>query len=92
MSVLDDVKAALRVTGDDHDALLTRLIASGLAEFNTFAGGNPAGSADAIPADAFTGLVLMVRADFDGDPEKRNAYRAGAISLWRDYRANAGGL
>jgi len=90
VAALDDVKAALRVSGTDHDALLTRLIASGLAEFNNFSGGNLVASADSMPADAFNGLVLMIRADFDADPIERMRYLDAARNLWHPYRTDMG--
>lgn len=90
MAALDDVKAALRVSGTDHDALLTRLIASGLAEFNNYSGGTPVASADSLPSDAFNGLVLMIRADFDADPIERMKYLEAARNLWHPYRTDMG--
>lgn len=90
MAALDDVKAALRVSGADHDVLLTRLIASALAEFNNFSGGNPVASADSLPSDAFNGLVLMIRADFDADPTERMKYLEAARNLWHPYRSDMG--
>ncbi len=92
MPLLDDVKAHLRIpAGDtDSDVLLSRLIASAEAECRRFIG--LAADAEIDQPDAITGVFLMVQADYDGDPEKRNIYRAAAIALWRDHRENAGGL
>ena len=90
MAALDDVKAALRVSGTDHDALLTRLITSSLAEFNNYSGGTPISSADVLPADAFNGLVLMIRADLDADPTERMQYLEAARNLWHPYRSDMG--
>jgi hypothetical protein len=93
MTALDDVKAALRVTHDDDDALLTRLIGSALRECLAFMdAGNlpvvPGAAADVdIPEDVFQAVVLMVQADYDGSPEKRTAYRAAAEQLLWPYRS-----
>lgn len=93
MSALADVKAALRVTHDDDDALLTRLIGSALRECLAFLDDGtlpavPGGGADLdIPEDVFQAVVLMVQADYDGNPEKRHAYRAAAEQLLWPYRS-----
>ncbi len=93
MTALADVKAALRVTHDDDDALLTRLIGSAVREALAFMdGGNlpavPGSPADVdLPEDVFQAVVLMVQADYDGNPEKRPAYRAAAEQLLWPYRS-----
>ena len=77
MTALADVKAALRVTHDADDALLTRLIGSAVRECLAFmdngalpAVPGPAEDVD-IPEDVFQAVVLMVSADYDSSPEKR---------------------
>lgn len=90
MAALDDVKAALRVSGTDHDALLTRLIAAGLAAYNNYVGGNPLSTVDAMPDDAFVGLVAFVRGNFDADPSEFDEYRAAAEREWFPYRTDMG--
>ena len=93
---LQDVKRALRVTHDEDDELLVRLIGSAVRECLAFldAGALP-GVADSdgnlqevdMPEDVFNGVVLMVSADYEGDPLKREAHRAAAEQLWMPYRA-----
>jgi hypothetical protein len=43
-----------------------------------------------ISTDTFQGVVLMVQADYEGDPEKREKYLRAAQSLWQPYRNNIG--
>ncbi len=93
MTALADVKAALRVTHDDDDALLSRLIGSAMRECLAFLdnGALPAVPGTAsdveIPEDVFQAVVLMVSADYDASPEKRTAYRAAAEQLLWPYRS-----
>ncbi len=93
MSALADVKAALRVTHVDDDALLTRLIGSAMRECLAFMDNGtlpavPGAAADVeIPEDVFQAVVLMVSADYDASPEKRTAYRAAAEQLLWPYRS-----
>ena len=93
MTALDDVKAALRVTHDDDDALLTRLIGSAMRECLAFLDDGtlpavPGAAADVeIPEDVFQAVVLMVSADYDASPEKRTAYRAAAEQILWPYRS-----
>lgn len=93
MTALADVKAALRVTHDEDDALLTRLIGSAMRECLAFIDDGtlpavPGASVDVeIPEDVFQAVVLMVSADYDASPEKRTAYRAAAEQLLWPYRS-----
>lgn len=93
MTALADVKAALRVTHNDDDALLTRLIGSAMRECLAFIDDGtlpavPGAAADVeIPEDVFQAVVLMVSADYDASPEKRTAYRAAAEQLLWPYRS-----
>ena len=93
MTALADVKAALRVTHDEDDALLTRLIGSALRECLAFLDNGslpavPGAAADVdIPEDVFQAVVLMVSADYDASPEKRTSYRAAAEQLLWPYRS-----
>ena len=97
MTVLADVKATLRITDSDSDVLVTRLIDSAARECAQFIYGSVPNYLDVdAPDDPLTvpdllqGIVLMVQADYDGDPVKRNAYRDAALSLWWPYRADVG--
>ena len=96
MSYLSDVKKYLRVTHTQDDDLLKRLIESSAKECLRFLNVEVEQGADAIEAlgdisdDAFQGIVLMVQADYDGDPEKREKYLRAAQSLWQPYRQNIG--
>ena len=93
MALIDDVKASLRVTHDEDDAEITRLIGSAVRECLTFldngtlpAVPGPAVDVD-IPEDVFQAVVLMVSADYDASPEKRTAYRAAAEQLLWPYKS-----
>ena len=93
MTTLSDCKAFLRVTHDEDDALLTRLIGSALRECLAFLDSGtlpavPGSAADVdIPEDVFQAVVLMVSADYDASPEKRTAYRAAAEQLLWPYKS-----
>ena len=91
MTTLSDCKAFLRVTHDDDDALLTRLIGSATREALAWMDDDrlpdvpgPAVETD-IPEDVLQGIFLLVQADYDGNPEKRDAYRKAATALLRPY-------
>ncbi len=91
MTTLSDCKAFLRVTHDDDDALLTRLIGSAVREALAYLDDDrlpdvpgPAVEMD-IPEDVLQGIFLLVQADYDGNPEKRESYRKAAIALLRPY-------
>jgi len=92
MALLDDVKEAMRVIHSADDALLQRLINSASFEYIQFC--NIEVDSDDVIApiaeDAFQGLVLMVQADYSADPEKRDAYRKAAETLWMPYRVSMG--
>lgn len=91
MTVLSDCKAFLRVTHDDDDALLTRLIGSATREALAWMDDDrlpPVPGADVIldlPEDAVQAVFLLVQADYDGDPAKRDTYRKAASALLRPY-------
>lgn len=96
---LADVKRALRVLHDDDDDLLERLISSATREYFKFIDDDDvtlpeteesSEPAAFVPEDAFNGIVLMVQADYDGDPLKRSALRDCAEALWMPYRKNIG--
>jgi uncharacterized phage protein (predicted DNA packaging) len=96
MSYLSDVKDSLRITHDDDDNLLKRLIDSSAYECVAFLNVTLESTQDALdiidelPPAVFNGLILMVQADYDGDPEKREAYRNAALNLWQPYRLDIG--
>ena len=88
---LADLKSFLRLTHDEDDALLTRLMGSALRECLAWMDDGrlpdvpgPAVEVD-LPEDVIQGAFLLVQADFDGDPVKRDAYRKAATSLLRPY-------
>lgn len=96
MTALADVKAALRVIHADDDALLTRLIASATRESLAFLDSGafpqlavpPTQTIDdlVIPDDVFQAVVLLVSADYDAPPDKREVYRKAAEGLLMPYR------
>ena len=77
---LADLKASLRVTHSDDDALLMRLKSSATNEALRMLD-DAQMTVDTLPAVADQAIVLLVQADFDGDPEKRPAYRRAAEQL-----------
>jgi hypothetical protein len=90
MAALDDVKATLRVTHSEDDALLARLLASATVEYTRFIGVEITSDIETITVteDAFNGIVLMVQADYDGDPLMREKLRSAAEALWMPYATN----
>ena len=91
MTTLADLKSFLRLTHDEDDALLTRLLGSATREALAWMDDDrlpdvpgPAVEAD-IPEDVLQAIFLLVQADFDGDPVKRDAFRKAATSLLRPY-------
>lgn len=91
MTTLADLKSFLRLTHDDDDALLTRLIGSATREALAWMDDDrlpdvpgPAVEMD-IPEDVLQGIFLLVQADYDGDPAKRESYRKAATALLRPY-------
>lgn len=87
---LQDVKDQLHVLHDQDDALLERLILSATNEYAQFINADPSSSDLVITDDACNGIVLMVRADYEVDPEKRPALRKAAETLWMPYRTGLG--
>ena len=94
MSLLSDVKDALRITQDSDDKLLKRLIDSACYECVSFLNIDDGGDAQSVviglPASVFNGVVLMVQADYDADPTTREACRNSALNLWQPFRVNLG--
>lgn len=91
MTTLADLKSFLRLTHDEDDALLTRLLGSATREALAWMDDDrlpdvpgPAVEMD-IPEDVLQGIFLLVQADYDGDPVKRESYRKAATSLLRPY-------
>lgn len=85
---LDEVKAALRVSGNDDDELLGRLLSAATAECLRFTGLESIDSN--TNDDLLQGIIVMIHADYDGDPKVRNEYRRAAESLWMPYRTGLG--
>lgn len=92
MALIDDVKKSLRVIHNDDDDLIQRLINSASLEYIQFT--NTEVDSDQMEApiseDAFQGIVLMVQAGYDVEPDKRQLYRKAAETLWMPYRVNMG--
>lgn len=85
---LNEVKDALRVTGTQDDALLTRLLSSATSECLRFTG------LDALDSNAeddlWNGILVMIHADYDADMKERDDYRRAAETLWMPYRTGLG--
>lgn len=47
-------------------------------------------SSDPVVPDVVNGIILMVQADYDGDPLQRETLRRAAESLWMPYRSLLG--
>lgn len=47
-------------------------------------------SEDPVAEDVVNGIILLVRADYEGDPTKRRDHRAAAEDLFWPYRINLG--
>jgi hypothetical protein len=96
MSILADIKKALRQTHDDDDDLLYRQIQSAAYECVKYLNLMLESDQDAtdalvqMPPAVINGVILMVQADYDGDPEKRETYLRAAQSLWQPYREDIG--
>lgn len=88
MALIDDVKLALRIDGNDMDADIGRLIQSATREYLQYTTGSIAAGTTSVevPDDAVNGIILMVRADYDADPIKRDQYRKAAETLWHPYK------
>jgi hypothetical protein len=89
MLTLEDVKAALAITHNDDNPLILRLMESAARECAKHVYGTvPDYSAADAVADPLTvpeyanGIILMVRADYEGDPADREKYLVSARSLW----------
>lgn len=97
MLELNTVKQDLRVTEDDDNGLITRLIQSAESECVQFLGmdelpvlNSETGETDIPPAIA-QGIMLIVRADYDAvKPEDRAAWRKAAETLWMPWRIGLG--
>lgn len=85
---LDEVKKNLRVGHDDLDDTIQRMIDSAEAECLNFI--DQVELPSEIPFDMKTGIILMIQADFYGDPAKRLDHRRAAESLWMPYREQLG--
>lgn len=94
MALIDDVKASLRVTHDEDDAEITRLIGSAVREvlrvldstdYPVPAPGDPAADVT-VPEEVVQAVVILTKADYDADPKDRAAYRKAAIDMVTTYR------
>ena len=97
MSILDLVKASLRGVDEEDEALLIRLIESASRECAQYIYGDiPNYGAQGEAMDPFeipelvNGIVILVQADYEGDPARRGDYVAVARQLWAPYRSDVG--
>jgi uncharacterized phage protein (predicted DNA packaging) len=83
---LEQVKQTLRQTHDEDDDLLQRLIDSAESECLRYLATEELPIVDDLLApDVANGIILMVQADYDGDPLNREKLREAAQSLWNPY-------
>lgn len=87
MALIDDVKKTLRVTQTSDDDLLNRLCDSATMEYLRFIGAEIPTDMTTVTVeeDALNGIILMVQADYDGDPLMREKLRSAAEALWMPY-------
>jgi two-component SAPR family response regulator len=96
MSLLNDVKNALRQTHNDDDDLLFRQIQSACYECVSFLNVNVESDQDvtnivlSLPPSVANGVILMVQADYEGNPIDRDKLRRAAEGLWQPHRALLG--
>lgn len=92
LPTLDDVKAFLRVTGDDLDVALTLALGAAIAEAGNFIGGSLVDRwVDDLPSDVVMALLLLVQTHADaGTPQENEYRRSAAQSLLRPYRLEVG--
>lgn len=89
---LNELKLALRVSNNDEDSEISRKLAAAIAEARSFINGDVPQRIDGtVPADFVNGIVLIVQADYELDPMKRDTIRNSAERLWYPYR-NAVGI
>lgn len=93
MTVLADVKQFLRVIVTEDDAMIQRLIESAAMEYARFTNTTvDSGTIDVeLEQDAYTGVMFMVQAFYEGAPEKVATMRKTAETLWFPYRVEMGG-
>ena len=84
MLTLDEVKHHLRIDDDDADPELSRLIDVAQAECMRYTGLTADSEVLDLP-DVKNGMMLMIQADYDGDPLKRNQARECAVALWSGH-------
>lgn len=85
------LKLALRVTNYDEDAEISRKLDSATAECRNFINSPiPALPDNTAPPDLVNGIVLLVQADYELDPMKRETIRTTAERLWYPYRLKVG--
>lgn len=86
MYTLEQVKKLIRVSSDEYDELLTLRLASATTECARYL--NEAICPD-VP-EVNSAIVLLVQADYEGDPLKRSEYRSCAEQLMAPYRKTIG--
>jgi hypothetical protein len=102
---LVSLKEALRIDTADEDDNLQRLLDSATQEALRFMGlmdvptmstdgygdSSSTSTEDTTPMpDVVNAIFLLVQADRDGDPQKREDYTRGAFALMRPYRISLG--
>ncbi len=99
---LEQVKPHLQLTHDLDDTRIQDLIDSAereclnylhrdtLPQVGETSSESSSYSGEAIEPDVVNGIIVMVKADYDGDPAQREDYRRAARSLWDPYRTGLG--
>ena len=96
MSLLNDVKNALRQTHNDDDDLLYRQIQSACYECVSFLNLTVESDQEVtdiilgLPPSVINGVILIVQADYEGNPLDREKLRRAAESLWQPFRGMLG--
>lgn len=95
MISLEQLKLALKLDDDSDDEELQRKLISAIYECSAYINTPYLDNQVVLNSvfdrpDVIQGIVLMVQADFDIDPTKRDIIRMAAERLWAPHRQNIG--
>lgn len=86
MLTLEQIKKLIRVSSDEDDELLTLRLNMAKAECTRYL--NESICPD-IP-EVWSAITLLIQADYEGDPLRREDYRCCAEQLMNPYRKTIG--